>query len=104
MTFIRMLLKALLFTKSGSYVNTARVDPGLLCVESNCLHITHLKSLALCIMTGTVTESYLIACAEAGPCHSPYAIHKITIAPFKQDFCRDVSVWGLYLAFTSLLE
>lgn len=50
-------------------------------------------------MTGTVTESFLVASAEAGPRHSPYAIHKLSIAPFEQDFRRDTSTWGLLFDF-----
>ena len=93
--FWRSVLSALLFTKSTFYVNTARVDPSLLGVENSRLRIADSKSLAICIMTGTVTESYLKDAAEAGPRHSPYGIHKVTIAPFEQDFRRDMSVWGM---------
>ena len=57
--------------------------------------------LAIGIMTGTVTESFLVATAEAGPRHSPYLIHKISIAPLEQDFRRDVSVWGMMFNFRS---
>ena len=95
----RVVLNALYFTKSGSYVNTARIDPALLRVHNSRLHIADTKSMAIGIMTGTVTESFLVVPAEAGPRHSPYAIHKITIAPFEQDFRRDVSTWGLLLDF-----
>lgn len=96
---VSIVLKALLFSNSGSYVNTARVDPSLLRVESSRLRVVDTKSLAICIMTGTVTESFLLASAEAGPRHSPYAIHKITVAPFEQDFRRDTSTWGLLFNF-----
>lgn len=96
------MLQALHFTKSASYVNTARVDPVLLRIENNRLRIADSKSLAMCIMTGTVTESFLIGSAEAGPCHSPYAIHKLMIAPFQQDFLRDVSLWGLLFGFETI--
>jgi hypothetical protein len=50
-------------------------------------------------MTGTLTESYLIGSSEAGPRHSPYSIHKVTIAPLEQDMRRDASVWGLLFDF-----
>jgi len=93
------VLKAILFTKSGSYVNTARIDPTLLRVDNSRLRIADSRSLAVCIMTGTVTESFLLASAEAGPRHSPYAIHKVTIAPLQQDFRRDTSTWGLLFDF-----
>jgi len=52
---IKSVLSALLFTKSTFYVNTARVDPSLLGVENSRLRIADSKSLAICIMTGTVT-------------------------------------------------
>jgi len=96
---VRIILKALLFTNSGSYVNTARIDPAFLRVENNRLRVVESKSLALCIMTGTVTESFLVASAEAGPRHSPYAIHKLTVAPFQQEFRRDTSAWGVLFDF-----
>ena len=80
-------------------MNTARVDPALLRVVNNRLRIDDTKSMALCVMTGSVTESFLIASAEAGPPHSPYAIHKLTIAPFDQDFRRDTAAWGLLFDF-----
>jgi len=50
-------------------------------------------------MTGTVTESFLIESAEAGPPHSPYAIHKVSIAPFEQDFWWDTAAWGKLFEF-----
>jgi hypothetical protein len=96
---IRTIIKALRFVKCGSYVNTARVDPKILSVVNNRLRIADTKSMALCVMTGTVTESYLVGSAEAGPPHSPYAIHKVTIAPFEQDFRRDTALWGLLFDF-----
>jgi hypothetical protein len=89
-----VFLKALLFVKSGQYINTARVDPALLVVENSRLRIRDKKSLAICIMTGTLTESFIIDSCEAGPRSSPYPIHKVTIAPLEQDWRRDISVWG----------
>ena len=50
-------------------------------------------------MMGTVTESFLVATAQAGPRHSSYPIHKISIAPLEQDFRRDISVWGTLFNF-----
>lgn len=92
-------LKALMFCQSGQYINTARIDPALLYVENLRLRIKDKKSLAVCIMTGTLTESYLVASSEAGPRHSPYPIHKVTIAPLEQEMRRDASVWGLLFDF-----
>jgi len=81
-------------------VNTARIDPASLRVVTNRLRIdNNAKSVAYCVMTGVVAESFLIASAKAGPPHSPYAIHKLTIAPFEQEFRRDTAVWGLLFDF-----
>ncbi|KAH9953255.1 hypothetical protein BGW80DRAFT_1259407 [Lactifluus volemus] len=85
---------------SGPYVNTARVDPSMLCVVGNRLRVAETKSMALCVMTGTVTESFLIDSVETGPPNSPYAVHKVTIAPFEQDFRRDTAAWGSLFDFT----
>ncbi|SRR6266581_461488 len=71
----------------------------MLCVVKNRLRIVETKAMACCVMTGSVTESFLIASAEAGPPHSPYGIHKITIAPFEQDFRRDTAAWGQLFEF-----
>ena len=95
----RVFLKALLFVKSGYYVNTARIDPALLVVENSRLRVRDKKSLAICIMTGTLTECFIVDSSEAGPRHAPYPIHKVTIAPLDQDWRRDVSVWGLLFNF-----
>lgn len=95
----RVFLKALLFVKSGFYVNTARVDPALLVVENSRLRVRDKKLLAVCIMTGTLTESFLVDSSESGPRSAPYSIHKVTIAPLDQDWRRDVSLWGLLFKF-----
>jgi hypothetical protein len=99
----RVFLKALLFVKSGQYVNTARIDPNLLVVENSRLRVRDKKSLAICIMTGTVTESFVVDSCEAGPRHAPYLTHKVTIAPLEQDWRRDASVWGLLFEFRSIV-
>jgi hypothetical protein len=95
----RSFLKALTFCQSNQYINTARIDPALLYVENSRLCIKDKKCLAVCIMTGTLTESYLVASSEAGPRHSPYPIHKVTIAPLEQEMRRDASVWGKLFDF-----
>ena len=92
-------MRALLFIKSECYVNTARINPADLYVDNFRLRVQEKKLLAIGIMTGTVTESFLIASAQAGPRHSPYSIHKISIAPLEQDFRRDISVWGMLFKF-----
>jgi hypothetical protein len=95
----RLFLRALRFVKSDCYVNTARINPADLYVENSRLRVLEKKALAIGIMTGTVTESFLVDTAQAGPRSLPYSIHKITIAPLEQDFCRDVSVWGMLFNF-----
>ena len=80
-------------------MNTARIDPGLLFVENSRLRVRDKNALAICIMTGTLTESFVIDSCDAGPRHAPYAIHKVTIAPLEQDWRRDVSVWGMLFNF-----
>jgi len=55
--------------------------------------------MALYIMTGTVTESFLFASVKSGPPHAPYAVHKITITPFEQDFRWDIAAWGKLFNF-----
>src|SRR6202041_2096229 len=49
----------------------------------------------VCIMLGTATESMLFQ-----ECPLPYPVHKITIAPFKQEMRRDTSLWGLLFGFS----
>ena len=101
--FSRAFLRALLFVKSGQFINTARVDPALLVVESSRLRIRDKKSLAVCVMTGTLTESFIIDSSEAGPRSAPYAIHKVTVAPLEQEWRRDVSVWGMLFNFRTIV-
>jgi hypothetical protein len=88
-----------LFVGYKQYVNTARINPALLYVDNSRLRITSSKSLAICLMTGTITESFIIAPCKSGPRSSPYNIHKVTIAPLEQDLRRDMSVWGLLFGF-----
>ena len=89
--------------RSGRYVNTARVDPALLVVENLRLRVRDKNQLAICIMTGTLTESYVVDSCDAGPRHAPYAIHKVTITPLEQDWRRDVSVWGMLFKFQAII-
>lgn len=95
----RGIIRALAFTKNGYYVNTARVNPSDLFVENNRLRVRDPRNLAVGIMTGTATESYLVDTTQAGPRNNPYAIHKLTLAPFQQEWRRDVSLWGLLFKF-----
>ena len=98
--FIRAVYAGLIFTKSGFFVNTSRVNPELLDVvssirDSRYLRVAGTDDLAVCIMLGTATESMLFQ-----ECPLPYPVHKITIAPFKQEMRRDTSLWGLLFGFS----
>ena len=98
---MRIISRAMRFTQCGPYVNTARINPALLEVPASTsrLRIIEPSTMAYCIMTGTVTESFLATPFESGSLHSPYRIHKVSIAPFEQDFRRDTAVWGLLFKF-----
>jgi hypothetical protein len=98
--YCRGLLKALAFTQSGVYVNTARVDPSKLYIDNQRLYLSDKKCLAVGLMTGTVTESFLVASTEAGRRSAQFQVHKLTIAPFEQEWRRDASMWGLLFKFT----
>jgi hypothetical protein len=54
----RSFLRALTFCRSSQYINTARIDPALLYVENSRLRIKDKKTLAVCVMTGTLTERF----------------------------------------------
>lgn len=46
-----------------------------------------------------VWDINLINLCEAKPRHTPYSIHKVTIAPFEQEMCQDASVLGMLFDF-----
>jgi hypothetical protein len=75
------------------------VDPKHLYADNHRLKNADGKTLTIGIMTGTTTESFLLSPCEGGPRHSPWNMHKITIAPFTQEMRRDTSLWGLVLDF-----
>jgi hypothetical protein len=95
----RQLLKALAFSHSGQYLNTARIDPKQVYAEEGRLKIVSTRQLAIHVMTGYVAESFLVTPGTAGPSLNPWTVHKITIAPFTQDMRRDTSFWGMLLDF-----
>lgn len=84
-------------------MNTARIDPEYLCVVGSRMRVVGKRdtkpSMAFGVMTGTVTESFLFVPAESGTSHATYTNHKLTIAPFEQDFRRDTAVWGQLFGF-----
>ena len=91
-----------MFVNSSPYVNTARADSNLLYVENRRLRLKEKKCLAVGVMTGTVTKSFLLSSCDAGPRNSPYQVHKITIAPLEQDMRWDVSLWGHLFQFHTI--
>jgi hypothetical protein len=95
----RQLLKALAFSHSGQYLNTARVDPKQVYAEDSQLKIVSTRQLAIHVMTGYLAKSFLVTPGAAGPSLNPWTVHKVTIAPFTQDMRRDTSFWGMLLDF-----
>lgn len=57
------------------------------------------RQLAISIMTGVVSESFLVTSGMGGQCANLWMLHKITIAPFTQDMRQDNSLWGHLLNF-----
>ncbi|KAF8873002.1 hypothetical protein BD779DRAFT_1679461 [Infundibulicybe gibba] len=98
---VESLTKGLLFNRSGFFVNTARIHPKLLTTEGGRLKIKAGDRLvnAVCIMLGVTTECLLTETGTYGSVNT-YNVHRITIAPFKQEWRRDVAVWGKLLNFT----
>ena len=89
----------LTFTQSSIYVNTSRINPKILEVESGRMRLKGTDKFAVAIMLGVVTECALVEDAAVGSSLSPYIVHKITIVPFTQEMRRDTSVWGLLYGF-----
>jgi hypothetical protein len=96
------LVRALLFTKSGFFVNPARVSPDVFVAEAGRLKVKDPSSMAVCIMTGIITECSIISEGTTGGPDNEKTVHKVSIAPFQQDFRRDTTMWGRLLNFHSL--
>lgn len=60
------------------------------------------STMAVCIMTGIVTDCSIIAEGWTGGPDNEKAVHKISIAPFRQDFRRDTTMWGKILNFDNI--
>jgi hypothetical protein len=84
-------------------VNTARIDPRKLYIVGPCLHIASdgdtKPLMAYCVMTGMVTKSFLLMPTESRSPHLVFINHKLTIAPFEQDFRHDTAIWGQLFGF-----
>jgi hypothetical protein len=96
------LVRALLFTKSGAFVNPARAAPDVFVAEHGRLKVKEPSSVAVCIMTGIVTDCAIISEGSSGSPENEKMVHKISIAPFRQEFRRDTTMWGKILNFDSL--
>lgn len=96
------LVRALLFTKSGMFVNPARVNPDVLVSDFGRLKIKEPSSIAVCIMTGIITDCAIVSEGFTGGPDNEKAVHKVTLAPFRQDFRRDTTMWGKVLNFDNL--
>ena len=96
------LVRALLFTKAGIFVNPARVAPDVFVAESGRLKLKEPSSVAVCIMTGIVTDCAIISEGCTGGPDNEKTVHKISLAPFHQEFRRDTTMWGKILNFDSL--
>jgi hypothetical protein len=97
-----LLVRALLFTRSGFFVNPARLSPDEFVEEGGRLKLREPSSTAVCLMTGVITECSVIAESLAGAPDNAKAVHKVCIAPFRQDFRRDTTLWGVVLNFYSM--
>ena len=96
------LVRALLFKKSGIFVNPARAAPDVFIADYGHLKLKEPSSVAVCIMTGIVTECAIISEGSTGAPDNEKLVHKISIAPFRQEFRRDTTMWGKILNFDSL--
>jgi hypothetical protein len=60
------------------------------------------RTNAVGIMIGIVTECNLVEPGIGGPVTMSYPIHKVSIAPFKQEMRRDTSCWGQVMGFRKI--
>ena len=84
------------------FVNMARVSPDVLVSEFGRLRIKEPPSVAICIMTGIITDCAIVSDGFAGGPENGKTVHKVSIAPFRQDFRRDSTMWGKTLFFDNL--
>lgn len=96
------LVRALLFTKSGIFVNPARAAPDVFFAEHGRLRLKDPASIAVCIMTGIVTDCAIVSEGFTGGPDNEKPVHKISIAPFRQEFRRDTTMWGKILKFDNI--
>lgn len=96
------LVRALLFTRSGIFVNPARVAPDIFVADFGRLKLKEPSSVAVCLMTGIVSDCAIISEGCTGGPDNEKIVHKISLAPFRQEFRRDTTMWGKILNFDNL--
>jgi hypothetical protein len=84
------------------FVNPARVTPEVFVADFGRLKLREPSSVAVCIMTGIVTECTIVSEGWSGGPDNEKAVHKISIAPFRQEFRRDTTMWGRILNFDNI--
>jgi hypothetical protein len=95
------LVRALLFTRSGFFVNPARVAPDVFEADGR-LKLKEPSSIAVCLMTGIVSDCAIVSEGFTGGPDNEKIVHKISLAPFRQEFRRDTTMWGKILKFDNL--
>jgi hypothetical protein len=95
-------IRALLFTRSGMFINSARADPGLFYSDHGRLKLSSPNTVAVGVMTGVISECAIVAEGSIGAPESLRTVHKVTVAPFHQEIRRDTTLWGTVLGFYSI--
>ena len=98
--FCSRLLWALLFTKSGMFVNPARVSPDVLISDFGHLKIKKLLSMAVCLMTSIVTNCAIISDGLTGGPENKKTVHKISLAPYIRIFSMTQLCGAKYCTLT----
>ena len=83
------------------FVNPAQAAPDVFFAEHGWLKLKDPASVAVCIMTGIVTDCAIISEGFTSP-DNEKVVHKISIAPFHQEFRWDTTMWGKILNFDNI--
>ena len=76
--------------------------PEVFVAEFGRLKLKEPSSIAVCLMTGIVTECAIVSEGCTGGPDNEKAVHKISLAPFRQEFRRDTTMWGKILTFDNI--
>ena len=68
------------------FVNPACIMPEVFVADFGCLKLREPSSVAVCIMMGIVTECTIVSEGWSSGPDNEKAVHKISIAPFRQEF------------------